>query len=103
MLGLHCGQAQHRDGPGGGGAVSPERLTDQDEALVKRVDLEVEDSMVIKHQDRQEGSILRGRAQRSRVIDNNVLFGKEKFMILNFHHNIFSFHSTSFTTGRQTV
>ena len=24
-------------------------------------------------------------------------------MILNFHHNIFSFHSTSFTTGRQTV
>ena len=32
-------------------AVSPERLTNQVEALVQRVDLEEEDNMVIKHQE----------------------------------------------------
>ena len=36
-------------------AVSPERLTNQVEALVQRVDLEEEDNMVIKHQEQQGG------------------------------------------------
>ena len=36
-------------------AVSLERLTNQVEALVQRVDLEEEDNMVIKHQEQQGG------------------------------------------------